>query len=209
MNIKASIYDFFAYTIPGGLLLLLVLHGLKTFGVADYFSTALNGGFSALLFGGLAAYLIGFVFDPIMGYAAKLYPPPQEPYLAAFEQLKKRNSELDTRHINPSDWAIWFATIRRESLEAAFEIDRFFAYSKMMQGICIAAVLAFLQMIIYLVFGKISAGYLLLVPVLAVFAWSSIRQSHKFKRWFFIMIYEAVISRNPPFTKPNAGAPEK
>ncbi len=200
MNIKTSIYDFFGYTVPGGLLLLLVLHGLKTFAVVDYFSGLGSAGFTAILIFTLAAYLIGFVFDPVNRYVTNLYKSKDEPKVKALEIIRQRIPELDISDIHPGHWAIWFASIRQENLEIAFEIDRYLAYSKMMRGVCLAALLAFFMLIFYLMFGKVSIQYLLLVPVIVLIGTLSLLQAYKFRLGFYILIYEAVVARKPPFS---------
>lgn len=200
MNIKTSIYDFFAYTMPGGVLVVLLLHGLKTFGIVDYFSGLSKAGFATILILTLASYLTGFLMEPITQYVTKLYKAKEQAYLQAFQTVKHRNPDLDTRHINPADWALWFASIKRENLDIAFEIDHFLAYSKMMRGVCLSAIIAFFQVIIYVILGKAPASYLFLEPFLILFAILAILQSHKFRNGFYILIFETAISRNPPFT---------
>ena len=65
MNIKVSVYDFFAYTISGGLILFTAVYALDIFGVLqiDLLSLTPSAGQSAILIA--VAYIIGLLFEPI------------------------------------------------------------------------------------------------------------------------------------------------
>lgn len=201
MSIKASIYDFLAYALPGAIILLLILHGGETFGIAPYFTQLVSSNFSNWFVFGIASYLAGFILEPLVNYITDFYSPSKKAKIAAFESLTARNPDLKI-DLNPVDWAFWFATIRRESLDLAYEIDRLNAQSKMMKGVSCASILLLVLWLSYGIMGKISAWYLLASPVILLITFLSIRQANRFKLMFFLIIYETVISRDAPFTKP-------
>lgn len=200
MSVKTSIYDFFAYAIPGALVLLLLLHGVETLGGPGWYSSLIGSNFSNWFLFGVASYLSGFTLDPMFHYVTNWYRPLERVRTTAFENLVKRNPDLKIE-LNPVDWAIWFATIRRESLDLANEIDRFNAQSKMMRGLCCAALLSVGLILLYVLWGKFAAWNLAATPLPLAVAFLAIRQARRFKMMFFFVIFETVISRNEPFTR--------
>ena len=202
MNIKASFYDIFAYTIPGGMLLLIILHGMKMFEFGDYFTILQNANFFTLFTFGVTSHIVGFLIDPITYYLAKDFKSKEKTYSTAYKEVISRNPDLDN-FINPADWAIWFAKIKKESIDVANEIDQFLAYSKMIRGVCFALLLSSLLLTFYVLLGKLNTYCLLSLPILGVLILLSLRQAKKFKLGFYILIFETIISRKPPFTMPD------
>ncbi len=200
MSIRIGIYDFFAYTIPGGLMLCIALGVLDTCGFPDLwikiFSLNTLQVFSLII----ACYLLGFVISPVLSKWSQFFEP-ENFEKDALERLKKRNPDL-VFNINPSDWAIWFASIRRESMEMALEIDRFLAISKMVRGVSLFLLLSGTLGLVNIILNRISAWYLPFVGLLFVLSIVAVRESIKFKRWFYFEIYETIISRSPQFALP-------
>jgi hypothetical protein len=208
MSIKASIYDFLAYALPGALMLLIILHGLETFGYWNYYSKLIDSNFSNWLVFGVAAYLFGFTVEPLINYITGFYGPDKPAKLRAFESIVQRNPNLKI-DLNPVDWAFWFATIRRESLDLAYEIDRLNAQSKMMKGVSCAALLSIFVLACYVVSGKCEWHFLSLILGQLAIAFLSMKQANRFKLMFFLIIFETVISRNFPFTNSEYSHPGK
>lgn len=199
MNIKASFYDIFAYTIPGGLLLIILIHAMKTFGFGDYFTFLKDSNFFVLFSFGVISHIIGFLIDPITYYFAKDFKSKEKTYTIAYREVISRNSQLEN-FINPADWAIWFAKIKKESIDVASEIDQFLAYSKMIRGVCFALALATILLVVYVINGNFNASSLIALPILAILIVLALQQAKKFKLGFYILIFETVLSRRPPFT---------
>lgn len=198
MSIRIGIYDFFAYTVPGGLMLLILLGALDTSGVPDIWVKlfALNTFQFFLLIVG--CYLTGFVCSPFLSKWSVFFEPKQIE-TDILEQFKKRNPALAI-DIHPAEWPIWLASIRRENLDIAVEIDRNMAVSKMVRGVSLFLLLGAALALANVVMGRISAWYL---PAIAIAGWLSIltvRESIKFKRWFYLVIFETVVSRQERFT---------
>ena len=211
MSIRIGIYDFFAYTIPGGLLLLLLFYGMDSFGVAGIWEklNALTTPQIFLLVVG--AYLVGFIFNPFATKWSSWFESRN------FEQdildrIKKRNPALPV-DIEAKDWAIWFASIRRENLELALEIDRYMAVAKMLRGVSLFLVLAGVMVLLNIIGQKHPAWYLVGVALSFLFSFVVMRESVYSKGRFFYSIFETVIARQKPFaatpkTEKETPAPE-
>ena len=209
MSIRIGIYDFFAYTIPGGLFLLLLFYGLDSFGVPgiwEKLNTLTTPQIFLLVVG---AYLIGFVFNP---FATKwsVWFEPRSFEQDALDRIKKRNPALPV-DIAAHDWPIWLASIRRESLELALEIDRYMAVAKMLRGVSLFLLLAGVMILVNVIAQKHPAWYLTGVALSFLFSFVVIRESMYSKRRFFYSIFETVLARQKPFAatpKADTSTPE-
>lgn len=200
MNIKASFYDIFAYTIPGGMLLIILLFGMKAFEVFDLFPVLQNANFSTLLMFGISSHVLGFLITPITHYFGKNYKTNEKLYLIAYKAVINRNPNLETHNINPADWAIWFAKIKHDNLETANGIDQYLAYSKMMRGVGFACLISCALLISCVLFNKIASQYLFFAPLLIFLMALAILQGKKFNQGFYTLIFETVFSKQSPFT---------
>lgn len=204
MSIRIGIYDFFAYTIPGGLMLCIALGVLDMFDVPDVWVKFFNLNTLQIFLLIIGCYLTGFVINPVLSKWSHLFEP--KPFEQdAFDRFQKRNPDLKV-DINPVDWPIWMATIRRESLEMAFEIDRFLAISKMIRGVSLFLLFSGLLALVNVIIARISAWYLPFIVLSFILSVVAVRESIKFKRWFYIVVFETVVSRQKPFTaSPKSG----
>lgn len=197
MSIRIGIYDFFAYTIPGGLMLCIALGVLDTFGFPEVWVNFFNLNTLQIFLLIIGCYLTGFVISPILSKWSHLFEPkPFEQDI--FHRFQKKNPALKM-DINPSDWPVWFASIRRENLEMAVEIDRNMAIAKMIRGLSLFLLLGGIMIITNVFLGKLPV--IAIVAVLLSFGCSflSIKEAVRFKQRFYLMIFEAVVSRQEPF----------
>ncbi len=198
MSIRIGIYDFFAYTVPGGLLLLLGFAELYSWGWPDIrsFIEHLNTWQIFLLI--IAAYLTGYAFEPFISKWNSLFEP-RDLIAATLSAVQKRNPR-SVMEIHPLEWPVWFALIRRESLDMALEIDRFMAIAKMMRGLSFFLALAAFALIANVIFGHLPAWCLVVPAVSAVLTLTSVRQAIRFKKLFFTVIFETTLSRGTPYS---------
>lgn len=202
MNVKASFYDVFAYTIPGGVTLFIILHILKEFNIFDFFQNLKDSSFLILVaFGGLS-HVIGFLITPITYFFVKSYRSKEKIHSIAYKEVINRNPNLND-FINPADWAIWLAKIKQENIEVASGIDQFLAYSLMARGVSFGLTLSFILIITYTLTEKFDTLYLIFLPLIVLFIFVSVIQAKKFRKGFYILIFETIISTKPPFTISN------
>ena len=145
----------------------------------------------------VACYLSGFVCSPFLSKWSALFEPKQFEQ-DTLERFKMKHPVLIV-DIDPADWPIWLASIRRESLDLAVEIDRNMAVSKMVRGISLFLLLAGLLALANVLAGRLSAWFLPVIALLFPLSILTVRESIKFKRWFYVVIFETVVSRQEPF----------
>lgn len=200
MSIRIGIYDFFAYTIPGGLVLLILLCGLDSFGVQGVWEKLNNLTTPQIFLLIIICYLMGFVFNPFFTKWGGFFESKNIEQ-DILEVIKKRNAALSIE-INPNDWAIWLAAIRRENLDLAFEIDRFMAIAKMLRGISVFLLLGGILILTNVISGKYPIWYLSGTVISLVLSVVVVHESIQSKKRFFYVIFETVISRQNPFAYP-------
>jgi hypothetical protein len=192
MSIKANVYDFFAYTIPGGFILLTTLYALTIFGVLqiDFFSLAPSTAQIIIIIG--LSYILGLLLEPIARLWYRLFKPKGYAELALIE-FKKSHPLI---HVNfeASDWNILFAYLKRQNLDIASDIERVNASSVMLRNISFGfMVLAVAELVnFYMLFLPL---HLFFSIVLLVFSIIAGKESDKFAQWFFLAIFENIASQ--------------
>lgn len=198
MTIRTSIYDFFAYAVPGGLFLLNLLAFLNLFHVLiDIKIIYISSELSIVVVFVITSYIIGHLTAPIYRRWTKLFEAGTISTLA-MDAFKKAHPNIKIE-IDSSDWQIWFASIRRESEELKVEIDRMMATSYFLRGVSFNLVILAFVLIVGVVNGNFAASTLVGIPFVLLCSYISVRQSIKFNKWFYFQIYEIIISRNYPF----------
>jgi len=192
MSIKANVYDFFAYTIPGGFILFTTLYALNILGVLqiDFLSLAPSTLQIIVIIG--LSYIIGLLFEPIGRLWSRLFKPKGYAELALIEF--KNFHPLIHVNFEASDWTILFAYLKRQNLDVASDIERVNASSIMLRNISFGfAVLAVAETVnfsmtllfLHLFFGVVSV----------VFSIIAGKESDKFAQWFFLAIFENIASQ--------------
>jgi hypothetical protein len=197
MSIRIGIYDFFAYTIPGALMLLIILGFLDALGIQDMWIKFHSLNTFQVVLSIVSCYLAGYVFNPFLAKWSGFFEAKDFVH-DTLAQLKMRNPEI-VANINHVDWPIWMASIRRENLDLAFEIDRFLAIAKMLRGASIFLLFGGIIILVYVLNSRFSAWYLPITIVSTFLSILMVKESIKHKRWFYFVIFETVISRQEPF----------
>ncbi len=197
MSIRIGIYDFFAYTVPGGLMLLVLLCVLDTAGIQGLWGMVVGMNTLQVFITIVACYLTGFICSPFLSIWSAVFEPKHFEQ-DALERFRAKHPGM-VIGINASDWAIWLASIRRENLDLSVEIDRHMAVSKMIRGISLFLLLSGLMAAVNIFTGRISAWYILAAVMAIGLAVLAVRESIKFKRWFYFVIFEMVVARHEPF----------
>lgn len=205
MSIRIGIYDFFAYTVPGGLMLLALLAAMDAAGVQGLWGIVVGMNTLQVFVAIVSCYLAGFVCSPFLSRWSAVFEP-REFEKDALDRFRAKHPGLAIS-IEASDWAIWLASIRRENLDLSVEIDRHMAVSKMIRGISLFLLLSGFIAVVNIFTGRISAWYILAVAVAIGLAVLTVRESIKFKRWFYFVIFELVAARQEQFSTP--ATPEK
>jgi hypothetical protein len=197
MSIRTSIYDFFAYVIPGALCLITIVFGLEVFGLFQLWNTIKKGDLIVLALLILLSYVAGYIIWYINSKLIRIFETRPISKLA-FDEFKilHPNVHID---IDPNDWQIWFASIRRESIELAMEIEKQKATSYLLRGISFSFALLCLITIAGVVASKLVWWCSFGSMGMAGLVYISIKESIKFNKWFFFLIFEIIISRKEPY----------
>jgi hypothetical protein len=193
MNIRIGIYDFFAYAIPGGLYLFIVVYACTIFVIVqvDWLSFDLSA-IQIVVVAGIA-YIFGMILEPIAKLWYRLFKPKDFPDLA-LEQFKQFHPSLEIK-FQSVDWPILLAYIRRESIDIATEIERVNASNIMRRSISFGLMILSLVQIAQFA-HTLFASHLILSVIFAVSSVIAGKESVKFARWFYFGIFEAMASRS-------------
>lgn len=193
MSIKVSIYDFFAYTIPGGLYVLLIAYACSIFGLLQIDWLKLDLSAAQIIIAVGLAYIAGLILDPVAGLWYCLFKPKNLREVA-FQEFQKRYSSLKT-NIRSEHWPMLLAYIRRESIDLATDIDRSSALNIMLRNISLGFMaLALIQVVQFA--RTLRFPHLILCVALVGFSTIAIKESLKFGKWFFVSIFEATACRS-------------
>lgn len=190
MPITIGIYDFFSYTVPGLIYLLVVYAGLN---LVRPISVEFGKFSDATIWGSLIllvffSFLVGHVFDSIshrVWYRVFYRGGSQERAYNQFTKIVGVRASF-----NPHQWSVLLAAIRHNNAQLADAIDRNKATSVMLRNISFAL---FLLGLVFAVQTFISLGswYVFAPLSIVVFIGSgiSLRRSDHFNMAFYHMIY--------------------
>jgi hypothetical protein len=211
MSVKLNPYDFFAYTIPGGVVLFTILYSLDSFGIydVDFQGMIASAGWLLLLAG--VAYLTGLLIKPFSDFWYHLFRPKGFPE-KALEEFKKIHPSIKIS-FQGEDWTILLAYIRHDNPDIASEIERVNASSVMMRSISLGLMLLAIVEIVHFALALVPLQ-LVFGICLVVFSIIAGRQSDRFSQWFFFAIYESIASHSEQVTElvksnPDAKKPGK
>lgn len=190
MSISIGIYDFFSYTVPG-LIYLLVVYDV--FNLFHPIKAEIDKLGDAPLWGGLIllvifAFLVGHIFDSI---SHRLW---YRLFYRGGSQVRAYNTFLKiigvNASFNPHQWTILLGAIRHNDAQLADAIDRNKATSIMLRNISFAL---FLLGVVFIAQAIYSIGFWYWFASLSalVFIGSgiSLRRSDHFNMAFYHMIY--------------------
>ena len=134
MSVRISVYDFFAYTIPGGLYLFATLYTCTVLGFLeiDWFSLELS--LMQIIIAAGLAYILGLLLDPVAKLVYERVFMRTNLREVAFQEFQRRHPSLETR-IQSQDWPTLLAYISRESIDLALDIERHNASNIMLRNL--------------------------------------------------------------------------
>lgn len=193
MSITVSIYDLFAYTIPGVLYLFSFNELSRALGYA-HIDIAQTGNLPSLLLLGLLGYLTGQIMDFV---CHRLWIRIWHRTLTE-ERAYKQFRELHPGNISFSarQWPLLFTIIRHEDHETADMIDKNIASSIMLRNVSFGLFLfGLLQLFLAFRFGFSLSN---LITVIGAFISSiiALRRSDYFNLMFYRVIFQHALLYN-------------
>ena len=192
MSIQISMWDFFAYTVPGAFYLFVAAFSGVQFGLLHLDRTVVDdlSLFGAVIFAG-AAYIVGMIIDPLAKPWHYLFRPKD---LAAvtFEKFKKSYPEFTVK-FDGAHWPLLLAYLRNKTGQPAVDIERHNVTNIMLRNISFGLlILAVVQTAHFFV---VSHAYQDVITAIAaaLLAILAGRQAAKFAKWFYLANFEAVV----------------
>ena len=193
MNIRLGIYEIFSRIVPGGVYMvaiwqLLTILGVTTIDVQTINSLSLPASIGLVV----AAYIVGGAFDNLSTVLLRLFKKPGL-NARSFLEFKKRHQDRWTIDFKDGDWSILLAYIRTRNMELASEIERPNAISIMSRNIGTGLVLIAGNSLIQFFLSQDSI-HLFICIIMLILSALTLRQSIRFRRWFYDGIYETVLA---------------
>jgi len=190
MSITIGIYDFFSYTVPGMIYLVVAYATLNLF---RPITVDLHGVSDAIIWGSiillvLLSFLVGHLFDFISHRLWYRLFYRGNSQARAYEKFTKITGVKAA--FNPREWTVLLGVIRHNNLQLSDAIDRNKATSIMLRNISYALFLLGIVLVVR-VFISVDAWYLFAVlSVITLIASAvSLRRSDDFNMGFYHMIY--------------------
>jgi len=195
MSIKLGLYDFFAYMIPGSIYILVLTHLSTIFGwvKADFRLIANLPSLQILVLAALA-YIVGMVIYPIAERWNGLFKP-RGIAKKAYSEFESRYSNFEVR-FKPEHWGLLLAYIRRENFELSAEIERHNVISLMLKNLSFGLSLLAILQIVEFIRVKFLTVHIAMFMILTFLSILAIRESAKFKLWFYLSIFDAVAAQS-------------
>jgi len=187
MSITFGIYDFFSYTIPGVLYILVVNRLLFLLKLPSVDINNLNVNVGSALLWVIVAYVVGQLMD---SFAIKLYYRINKFHAetTAMKEFREKHKNLAI-DFTINDRQTLFSVVRHNNLDLALYIDNFKAISIMLNNISLALLLlAVEQMIEMLVKGFTFQTLIVFVASLG-FSYVAITRSALFNKWHWSAVY--------------------
>jgi hypothetical protein len=188
VSVTFGIYDFFSYTIPGALYILVANQFLQLLKLPSVDINNLNVNIGSALLWVIVAYVVGQLMDT---FAIRLY------YLVnKFNAETKAMKEFREKHkgvkidFTIHDRQTLFSVIRHNNLDLARHIDNFKAISIMLNNISLALLLFCAEQLLTLLLnGFLLATFIYLVASL-LFAYVAATRSALFNEWHWAAVYQ-------------------
>jgi hypothetical protein len=195
MNVRIGLYDFFAYTVPGGVYLFTlgyILVRLQVIQVNQQIQDFLLSATGLVLLT-LASYVSGLVFDFFTSGWIRLFRSKNFSQ-KIFDEFTRVHPQIEVK-FKASDWQILIARIRQENAEIGSTIEQNNVTNLMLRNLSFGFLLfGSVQLIEFFLTRSIIS--IVLAIISAFFCIFSQRQSTKFVRLFFIQIFEYTAAKS-------------
>ena len=192
MGIKVTLYDFFAYTIPGGFYLATFIY-LGT--VLGLFSIDLqmieNITLAQIAIIAICSYITGLILDPTSRpwyyrFFNKNFNQDSLEYVNSYSE-----AQITTK---PESWAILLMFIRIQEHSNSDGIERYNVTTIMLRNVSFSFLLSSIITLILIVQSHYYAWNIALCIVLLVLSILAGREAARFHRWFYLAMYQAIVA---------------
>jgi hypothetical protein len=193
MNLRLGIYEIFSRIVPGGVYIVATIQLLKILGVVTFDWQAINN-LSLIASLGLvvAAYILSEAVDRIAVMWFRIFRKNgfSTQCLNEFKQKHRDQWEINAED---KDWPVLLAFIRTKNLELADETERHNALSIMLRNVSLGVLFMSITTLIQYV-SSWNSSLVLISIILFVLSILLVRDSVKFRRWFYYSIFETILA---------------
>jgi hypothetical protein len=188
MSIAFGIYDFFSYTVPGVIYILVANQLLVFLKLPSIDTNALSANFGSALLWVIIAYVAGQLMD---SFAIQLYYLINK-FSAETKAMKDFKEKLKSLPLDftINDRKTLFSVIRHNNLDLALYIDNFKAVSFMLNNISLGLLLLSLEKLFEMAVGGFSFYLLVIIVLSLLFSYVAITRSALFNEWHWSAVYQ-------------------
>ena len=199
MSIAVGVYDFFAYTLPGGLYLLFFWTICARMGVAPPPTQIADLSIVQVVVLGVLSYLLGLMAAPLSWNRWFLLFGPADAPKAAFDRVRRTYPSVSLK-FSADQWPVLEGRLALEHGDTLVEVDKHRATYIMLRSTSFALLLfSVLEMFGWLQPSGIELVEVLKAVLVALFllflSALAARQSHKFADWSHSLVYELTIAQ--------------
>lgn len=197
MSIKIGVHDFFAYTIPGVVYLLVFAIQAHIFGLATFDLSTLELSLGLILGVTLIAYLVGQLLDTVSSNVLpRIYDPKGGKGTnleRALQKLRNDYGDRLTANVQLRDWPVLYMYVKQRNENVTERIDGFNAQGIMLRNVSLALLLLAIGLLLRQLVA-LSFQQFLFSIVSLVFSVIAFRRARRVGGWFYSSIYEAAIA---------------
>lgn len=195
MSIRIGIYDFFAYTLPGVLYILIFTYGLTVFGFTQVDLSMLNNiSLSSILVLIGAGYLVGLLIDPIaLKWVTLFIGRNGLARRQAFDTFHKQHPWLEL-NFDVEDWSLLLFALKSKSTEGVMDLEMHNVASILLRNVSLGLVMISIIFILFFVLVTTNLWNLVLAVVALVLSGIAVDRCKLRRNWFYLGILEAFVA---------------
>ncbi len=187
MSITFGIYDFFSYTVPGALYILVVNQLLILMKLPSIDINNLNVNLGSTLLWVIVSYVVGQLMD---SFSIRLYYAVNKftAETIAMKEFRERHKDLAI-DFTIHDRQTLFSVVRHNNLDLALYIDSFKAISIMLNNISLALLLLAIEQLAEMLVKGFTFPTLVVLVASLGFSYVAITRSALFNKWHWSAVY--------------------
>ncbi|MCU0569680.1 MAG: hypothetical protein MUF49_24295 [Oculatellaceae cyanobacterium Prado106] len=191
MSIQIGLYDFFAYTLPGAFLLLVLGYAGAMLRLFPLTWQTINTLSTPMIILGIAlSYLLGVLLEPIAKRWYQIFQPKvRTRYI--FEEFMRLHPDWKVK-ARPEDAGLLRAYIKQEKMEIALDIEKNGATAKMLRNFSFGLALLALILLIQSFIQGFQVLRLLLFLMAGGLSGLATLEATKYYRWFHFLTLETI-----------------
>lgn len=199
MSVTVGVYDFFSYTLPGGLYLFFLWSTFARLGAAPPPIQISNLSIIQVVILVVLSYVLGLLASPLSKNRWFFLFGPVDAPKAAFERVIGAYPNVSLK-FSSSQWTVLEGRLALEHSDTRAEIDKYRATHIMLRNVS----LALLLLSLFVMFDRLQvSGFqvievlktVLVVLFLVFLSALAAKEGHKFANWSYSFVFELTIAK--------------